>query len=144
VEEVMNNSKVVLFYGLSLIGTLLLVVCAAKSTLSQTGSLENQWMGPGMWLAIIFVAVLYIVTIALYVFLEEAKVVHIILQIIGLLLAILFAVILGMEALALKDTILAYATFIAGGIVVVANIIILVLLLKRSKRNYYGSYTMYR
>ena len=52
--------------------------------------------------------------------------------------------ILGMEALALKDTILAYATFIAGGIVVVANIIILVLLLKRSKRNYYGSYTMYR
>lgn len=140
----MNNSKVVLFYGLSLIGTLLLVVCAAKSTLSQTGSLENQWMGPGMWLAIIFVAVLYIVTIALYVFLEEAKVVHIILQIIGLLLAILFAVILGMEALALKDTILAYATFIAGGIVVVANIIILVLLLKRSKRNYYGSYTMYR
>lgn len=140
----MNNSKVVLFYGLSLIGTLLLIVCAAKSTLSQTGSLENQWMGPGMWLAIIFVAVLYIVTIALYVFLEEAKVVHIILQIIGLLLAILFAVILGMEALALKDTILAYATFIAGGIVVVANIIILVLLLKRSKRNYYGSYTMYR
>lgn len=140
----MNNSKVVLFYGLSLIGTLLLVVCAAKSTLSQTGSLENQWMGPGMWLAIIFVAVLYIVTIALYVFLEEAKVVHIILQIIGLLLAVLFAVILGMEALALKDTILAYATFIAGGIVVVANIIILVLLLKRSKRNYYGSYTMYR
>ncbi|HIX43083.1 MAG TPA: hypothetical protein H9983_07395 [Candidatus Kurthia intestinigallinarum] len=140
----MNNSKVVLFYGLSLIGTLLLVVCAAKSTLSQTGSLENQWMGPGMWLAIIFAAVLYIVTIALYVFLEEAKVVHIILQIIGLLLAILFAVILGMEALALKDTILAYATFIAGGIVVVANIIILVLLLKRSKRNYYGSYTMYR
>ncbi|RUS57946.1 hypothetical protein QI30_03260 [Kurthia sp. 3B1D] len=140
----MNNSKVVLFYGLSLIGTLLLIVCAAKSTLSQTGSLENQWMGPGMWLAIIFAAVLYIVTIALYVFLEEAKVVHIILQIIGLLLAILFAVILGMEALALKDTILAYATFIAGGIVVVANIIILVLLLKRSKRNYYGSYTMYR
>ncbi len=140
----MNNSKVVLFYGLSLIGTLLLVVCAAKSTLSQTGSLENQWMGPGMWLAIIFVAVLYIVTIALYVFLEEAKVVHIILQIIGLLLAVLFAMILGMEALALKDTILAYATFIAGGIVVVANIIILVLLLKRSKRNYYGSYTMYR
>lgn len=140
----MNNSKVVLFYGLSLIGTLLLVVCAAKSTLSQTGSLENQWMGPGMWLAIIFAAVLYIVTIALYVFLEEAKVVHIILQIIGLLLAVLFAVILGMEALALKDTILAYATFIAGGIVVVANIIILVLLLKRSKRNYYGSYTMYR
>jgi len=144
VEEVMNNSKVVLFYGLSLIGTLLLIVCAAKSTLSQTGSLENQWMGPGMWLAIIFAAVLYIVTIALYVFLEEAKVVHIILQIIGLLLAVLFAVILGMEALALKDTILAYATFIAGGIVVVANIIILVLLLKRSKRNYYGSYTMYR
>ena len=140
----MNNSKVVLFYGLSLIGTLLLVVCAAKSTLSQTGSLENQWMGPGMWLAIIFAAVLYIVTIALYVFLEEAKVVHIILQIIGLLLAVLFAMILGMEALALKDTILAYATFIAGGIVVVANIIILVLLLKRSKRNYYGSYTMYR
>ncbi|MFD2869379.1 hypothetical protein ACFSY7_12865 [Kurthia populi] len=140
----MNNSKVVLFYGLSLIGTLLLIVCAAKSTLSQTGSLENQWMGPGMWLAIIFAAVLYIVTIALYVFLEEAKVVHIILQIIGLLLAVLFAVILGMEALALKDTILAYATFIAGGIVVVANIIILVLLLKRSKRNYYGSYTMYR
>lgn len=140
----MNNSKVVLFYGLSLIGTLLLVVCAAKSTLSQTGSLENQWMGPGMWLAIIFVAVLYIVTIALYVFLEEAKVVHIILQIIGLLLAVLFAMILGMEALALKDTILAYATFIAGGIVVVANIIILVLLLKRSKHNYYGSYTMYR
>lgn len=140
----MNNSKVVLFYGLSLIGTLLLVVCAAKSTLSQTGSLENQWMGPGMWLAIIFVAVLYIVTIALYVFLEEAKVVHIILQIIGLLLAVLFAMILGMEALALKDMILAYATFIAGGIVVVANIIILVLLLKRSKRNYYGSYTMYR
>lgn len=140
----MNNSKVVLFYGLSLIGTLLLVVCAAKSTLSQTGSLENQWMGPGMWLAIIFVAVLYIVTIALYVFLEEAKVVHIILQIIGLLLAVLFAMILGMEALALKDTILAYATFIAGSIVVVANIIILVLLLKRSKRNYYGSYTMYR
>lgn len=140
----MNNSKVVLFYGLSLIGTLLLVVCAAKSTLSQTGLLENQWMGPGMWLAIIFVAVLYIVTIALYVFLEEAKVVHIILQIIGLLLAVLFAMILGMEALALKDTILAYATFIAGGIVVVANIIILVLLLKRSKRNYYGSYTMYR
>ncbi len=139
----MNNSKVVLFYGLSLIGTLLLIVCAAKSTLSQTGSLENQWMGPGMWLAIIFAAVLYIVTIALYVFLE-AKVVHIILQIIGLLLAVLFAVILGMEALALKDTILAYATFIAGGIVVVANIIILVLLLKRSKRNYYGSYTMYR
>lgn len=140
----MNNSKVVLFYGLSLIGTLLLIVCAAKSTLSQTGSLENQWMGPGMWLAIIFAAVLYIVTIALYVFLEEAKVVHIILQIIGLLLAVLFAVILGMEALALKDTILAYATFIAGGIVVVANIIILVLLLKRSKHNYYGSYTMYR
>lgn len=140
----MNNSKVVLFYGLSLIGTLLLIVCAAKSTLSQTGSLENQWMGPGMWLAIIFAAVLYIVTIALYVFLEEAKVVHIILQIIGLLLAVLFAMILGMEALALKDTILAYATFIAGGIVVVANIIILVLLLKRSKRNYYGSYTMYR
>lgn len=140
----MNNSKVVLFYGLSLIGTLLLIVCAAKSTLSQTGSLENQWMGPGMWLAIIFAAVLYIVTIALYVLLEEAKVVHIILQIIGLLLAVLFAVILGMEALALKDTILAYATFIAGGIVVVANIIILVLLLKRSKRNYYGSYTMYR
>lgn len=140
----MNNSKVVLFYGLSLIGTLLLIVCAAKSTLSQTGSLENQWMGPGMWLAIIFAAVLYIVTIALYVFLEEAKVVHIILQIIGLLLAVLFAMILGMEALALKDTILAYATFIAGGIVVVANIIILVLLLKRSKHNYYGSYTMYR
>lgn len=140
----MNNSKVVLFYGLSLIGTLLLIVCAAKSTLSQTGSLENQWMGPGMWLAIIFAAVLYIVTIALYVFLEEAKVVHIILQIIGLLLAVLFAMILGMEALALKDMILAYATFTAGSIVVVANIIILVLLLKRSKRNYYGSYTMYR
>lgn len=140
----MNNSKVVLFYGLSLIGALLLVVCAAKSTLSQTGSLENQWMGPGMWLAIIFVAVLYIVTTALYVFLEEAKVIHIILQIIGLLLAALFAVILGTEALALNDTILASATFIAGGIIVIANIIILVMLLKRPKRNYYGSFSMYR
>lgn len=140
----MNNSKVVLFYGLSLIGALLLVLCASKSTLAQTGSLENQWMGPGMWLAIIFIVIIYAITTALYVFLEEAKAIHNSLQIIGIFIAVILGMILGMDALSGHDSVLAYMTFIAGGIVVIANIISLILLLKRPKNNYYGNFSMYR
>lgn len=140
----MNNSKVVLFYGLSLIGALLLVLCASKSTLAQTGSLENQWMGPGMWLAIILIVIIYAITTALYVFLEDAKVIHSSFQIVGIFLAVILAMILGMDALSSHDSVLAYMTFIAGGIVVIANIISLILLLKRPKNNYYGNFSMYR
>lgn len=140
----MNNSKVVLFYGLSLIGALLLVLCASKSTLAQTGSLENQWMGPGMWLAIIFIVIIYAITTALYVFLEEAKAIHSSLQIIGIFIAVILGMILGMDALSGHDSVLAYMTFIAGGVVVIANIISLILLLKRPKNNYYGNFSMYR
>jgi uncharacterized membrane protein len=138
------NNKVMLCYGLSFIGTVVFVLCAAKSALSQTGSMDNQWMGPGMWLALIFVAVLYAITTALYMFLEEAKIVHMILLIVGLLLIVVFAMIVGMNALDTASNTLAYTTFIAGGIVVIANVVAMILMFRRPKNNYYGSFSMYR
>lgn len=138
------NNKVMLCYGLSFIGTVVFVLCAAKSALSQTGSMDNQWMGPGMWLALIFIALLYAITTALYMFLEEAKTVHMILLIVGLLVIVILAMIVGMNALDAASSTLAYTTFIAGGIVVVANVIAIILMFRRPKNNYYGSFSMYR
>jgi len=120
------------------------VLCAAKSALSQTGSMDNQWMGPGMWLALIFVAILYIMMTALYMFLEEAKVVHIVLLAIGLIVTVVLAMIVGLNALDAASTTLAYMTFIAGGLVFVANVVAMILMLRRPKNNYYGSFSMYR
>ncbi|WP_010287419.1 hypothetical protein [Kurthia massiliensis] len=138
------NNKVMLCYGLSFIGVVLFVLCAAKSALSQTGSMDNQWMGPGMWLALIFVAILYIMMTALYMFLEEAKVVHIVLLAIGLIVTVVLAMIVGLNALDAGSTTLAYMTFIAGGFVFIANVVAMILMLRRPKNNYYGSFSMYR
>lgn len=138
------NNKVMLCYGLSFIGVVLFVLCAAKSALSQTGSMDNQWMGPGMWLALIFVAILYIIMTALYMFLEEVQVIHIILLIVGLFVIVGLSLIVGLNALDATSTTLAYMTFIAGGLVFFANIVAMIFMLRRPKNNYYGNFSMYR
>ncbi len=141
----MEKQRVILLsYIVTFICGILFVLTVAKAPISHSGEAANQWASPAMWLAIIILVLLFVIGLVLYIVAMDAKGIHIIWKLVGIVVFAVLGIISAIDAMGKESSTLGMTLYILTALIVLSNLVAVFLLMKKEKRSTYGSYSSYR
>ncbi|WP_010300303.1 DUF5391 family protein [Kurthia senegalensis] len=141
----MEKQRIILFsYIVTFICGILFVLTVAKAPISHSGEAANQWASPAMWLAIIILVLLFVIGLVLYIVAMDAKGIHIIWKLVGIVVFAVLGIISAIDAMGKESSTLGMTLYVLTALIVLSNLVAVFLLMKKEKRSTYGSYSSYR